>query len=57
VSGPLLRGPVLDLLVNERKIPESAAIDLKEVADRLNRSEDVDATLVERLKQGASSKH
>jgi hypothetical protein len=50
VTGSLLRGPILQLLSQERKISEDVADSLRELAESIERRDDVDEALVERVK-------
>ena len=50
VSGSLLRGPILKLLTNERKVSSDVAEVLKKLADQLEKSDPPDAELVERVR-------
>jgi hypothetical protein len=49
-SAELLRGPILALLIRERKIPSSVAKDLTDLAKTLESGEKVDADLVDRVR-------
>jgi E3 UFM1-protein ligase 1 len=51
VSGSLLRGPVLKLLVHERKLTGTLSNELLSLAEKIERGEEVDISAVVRLKQ------
>jgi hypothetical protein len=50
VTGSLLRGPILELLAQERKVSADVAESLRELAGRIDLGGDVDEDLVERVK-------
>lgn len=50
VSGPLLPGPILALLQNERKISEQVAMQLQQLANAVNTNATPDGALVTSIK-------
>jgi hypothetical protein len=56
VSGPLLRGPVLQLLVTERKLSESAAAELLDAATKIDSGHVFGITEIERIRNCGMSK-
>jgi E3 UFM1-protein ligase 1 len=57
VSGPLLRGPIVRMLAKERKVSESVSAELLDLADKLEKGEEIDAALLERVKDCALMKN
>jgi E3 UFM1-protein ligase 1 len=51
VSGTLLRGPVINLLSHERKVPEALSTELLSLTEKVERGEHVDLSAVVRLKE------
>jgi hypothetical protein len=50
VSGPLLRGPILQMLIKERKVSEATSKELCELAEGLEKGIDFDLAQIERVK-------
>ena len=56
VSGPLLQGSILQMLLTERKLPESAAEEICTLVSTADQDITVDSSVIERLRKLISSK-